>query len=63
MNAVSEPALPSSTVNHESLERLAQWLKDNGAIQVRRTSHRRSLLERYPAGLITEAELDALLDI
>ncbi|MDD2048853.1 hypothetical protein [Pseudomonas putida] len=61
MNAASEPALPSSTVNHESLKRVARWLKHHGAIRGRKSDPRRALLARYPAGLITEAELEALL--
>ncbi|MEG0859343.1 MAG: hypothetical protein RSD81_09245 [Pseudomonas sp.] len=61
MNAVSESAVPSSAINHQSLKRVAQWLKHNGIIRGRKSDPRRSLLERYPAGLITEAELEALL--
>ncbi|MBH3429219.1 hypothetical protein [Pseudomonas alkylphenolica] len=61
MNAVSEPASPSSSINHESLQRVAQWLKHHGSARVRQTKHRRTLLERYPAGLLTDAELEALL--
>ncbi|MEE1866210.1 hypothetical protein [Pseudomonas auratipiscis] len=61
MNAVSEPASPSSAMNHESLQRVAQWLKQNGRTRGRKSDHRRTLLARYPTGLITEAELEALL--
>ncbi|PSS50252.1 hypothetical protein [Pseudomonas sp. BBP2017] len=61
MNAVSELASPSSAVNHESLQQVAQWLKDNGAIRGRKPDHRHLLLARYPTGLISEAELEALL--
>ncbi|TDF79976.1 hypothetical protein [Pseudomonas sp. H9] len=61
MNAVSEPASPSSAMNHQSLQRVAQWLKDNRVIRGRKSDHRRALLARYPTGLITEAELEALL--
>ncbi|MDD2059372.1 hypothetical protein N5D52_06990 [Pseudomonas sp. GD03860] len=62
MNAASEPASPPSAVNPEALQRVAQWLKHNGAIRVRKTDTRRVLRERYPAGLLTDAELAALLD-
>jgi len=48
-------------MNHEALQRVAQWLKNNGANRVRKTEPRRALLARYPAGLITDAELEALL--
>ena len=61
MNAASEPASPPSAMNHEALQRVAQWLKNNGANRVRKTEPRRALLARYPAGLITDAELEALL--
>ncbi|WP_095162559.1 hypothetical protein [Pseudomonas sp. Irchel 3F5] len=61
MNAASEPASSPSAMNHESLQRVAQWLKHNGANRVRKADQRRSLLARYPAGLLTEAELEALL--
>jgi len=50
-------------MNHEALQVLAQWLKHNGPIRVRKTDPRRLLAERYPAGLISEAELDALAGI
>jgi len=61
MNAVSESALPSSAVSHQALQRVAQWLKDHRAIRGRKSDPRRALLARYPAGLITDAELEALL--
>ncbi|WP_301839805.1 hypothetical protein U9R80_25755 [Pseudomonas sp. JQ170C] len=62
MNAASEPASSPSALNHKALERVAQWLKRNGAIRVRKTDKRRVLRDRYPAGLLTEAELEALLE-
>ena len=63
MNAARELASHPTVMNHEALQVLAQWLKHNGPIRVRKTDPRRLLLERYPAGLITDAELDALLGI
>ncbi|MEE1925484.1 hypothetical protein V0R50_27230 [Pseudomonas sp. 148P] len=63
MNAARETAMHPTVMNHEALQVLAQWLKHNGPIRVRKTDPRRLLAERYPAGLITEAELDALAGI
>ncbi|MBV6290518.1 hypothetical protein [Pseudomonas aegrilactucae] len=63
MNATGEPASHPSVVNHEALQAVAQWLKHHGTIRVRKTDPRRVLVERYPQGLITEAELEALLGV
>lgn len=63
MNVVSELASHPSAVNRESLQVLAQWLKNNGTNRVRKTDPRRAIIERYPAGLINDAELEALLGI
>ncbi|NES08867.1 hypothetical protein [Pseudomonas laurentiana] len=64
MNVVSEPVSSLSIVNNESIKALAQWLKNNANNRVRKTDPRRRLLvERYPVGLISEAELDALLGV
>ena len=62
MNA-TESALPPSGMNHESLKLLAQWLKHHGSDRVRTTNPRRLLDGRYPQGLISEAELDALMAV
>ncbi|MEX5340109.1 hypothetical protein [Pseudomonas sp. I2] len=61
MNAASESVLPLSAVNHQSLRILTQWLKQHGSHPVRTTDPRRLLDGRYPQGLISEAELEALL--
>ncbi|MCE1116355.1 MULTISPECIES: hypothetical protein [Pseudomonas] len=63
MNAASESAMPPSAVNHQTLEILAQWLRDHGSIRVRKTDPRRLLDGRYPQGLISDAELEALLAV
>ncbi|WP_277587650.1 hypothetical protein [Pseudomonas chlororaphis] len=60
MNRVSER---TSAINSESLQVLAQWLKSNGTRQVREIEPRRMILDRYPAGLFSEAELEALWDV
>ena len=63
MNTARELASHPTVMNHEALQVLAQRLKHNGPIRVRKTDPRRLLAERYPAGLISEAELDALAGI
>jgi len=60
MNMVSERASHPLAMNNESLQVLAQWLKSNGTRQIREPDPRRTMIERYPAGLFSEAELDAL---
>ncbi|WP_277961887.1 hypothetical protein [Pseudomonas sp. RIT-To-2] len=61
MNVMSEPASHPSAVPAESLQRLAQWLKCNGSIKIQAPDPVQALAERYPAGLLTQAELEALL--
>jgi len=63
MNMISERASHPLAVNGESLQALAQWLKSNGTRQIRETDPRRMITERYPAGLFSEAELEALWDV
>ena len=63
LNVVSEQALHPLAVNSESLQILAHWLKSNGMRQIRETDTRRTMIERYPAGLFSDAELDALWDV
>ncbi len=63
VNVVSEQASHPLAVNNESLQLLAHWLKSNGTRQIREPDPRRMLIERYPAGLFSEAELDALWDV
>ncbi len=63
VNVVSDKALHPLAVNSESLQILAHWLKSNGTRQIRKPDPRRMIIERYPAGLFSEAELDALRDV
>ena len=63
MNRVSEQMPHPFVINSESLQVLAQWLKSNGTRQVREPDPRRMMIERYPAGLLSEAELEALWDV
>lgn len=63
MNMTSERTCHPLAVNGESLLALAQWLKSNGTRQIREPDPRRMIVERYPAGLFSEAELEALWDV
>ncbi|MBC3349227.1 hypothetical protein HU811_21505 [Pseudomonas sp. SWRI196] len=64
MNMISERTYhPLAVVNGESLKVLAQWLKSNGTRQTREPDPRRMIMERYPDGLFSEAELEALWDV
>ncbi|HDS1747325.1 MULTISPECIES: hypothetical protein [Pseudomonas] len=63
MNTASETALRPSAVNHQALKTLAHWLKHHGSNRVRTTDPRRLLDGRYPQGLISDAELEALLGV
>ena len=51
-------------VNGDAIHALALWLKENGSRQIRQQPDLRSVMsERYPAGLFSEAELNALCDV
>ena len=63
VNVVSERTLHPMAVNSESLQILAHWFKSNGTRPISETDPRRTMIERYPAGLFSEAELDALWDV
>ncbi|BAQ72010.1 MULTISPECIES: hypothetical protein [Pseudomonas] len=63
MNMVSERTSHPLAMSNESLQALAQWLKSNGTRQIREPDPRRIIVERYPAGLLSEAELQALWDV
>ena len=60
MNLMNKRAPHPLAVNSESLQVLAHWLKSNGTRQIREPDPRRMMIERYPAGLFSEAELEAL---
>jgi len=40
---------------------MARWLKTNGGVRPRAADVRQLLLERYPEGLLSPAEMEALL--
>ena len=63
LNMVCERTLHPLAINRESLQVLARWLKSNGARRVAYSDSRRTMIERYPVGLFTEAEIQALWDV
>ncbi|KJZ36279.1 hypothetical protein LOY55_01250 [Pseudomonas sp. B21-040] len=63
VNVVSERASHPLAINSESLQVLAHWFKSNGTRQIGEPDPRRMMIERYPAGLFSEAELEALWDV
>ena len=60
VNVVSERTLHPMAVNGESLQMVAHFLRSNGTRQIREPDPRRMMIERYPADLFSEAELEAL---
>ncbi|WP_455823874.1 hypothetical protein [Pseudomonas graminis] len=53
-----------SRVNGDAIHALALWLKENGSRQIRQQPDLRSVMsERYPVGLLSEAELSALCEL
>ncbi|PRA30285.1 MULTISPECIES: hypothetical protein [Pseudomonas] len=50
-------------VNVDAIHALALWLKANGSRQIRQPELRSVMSERYPAGLFTEDEVQALCDL
>ncbi|WP_213878300.1 hypothetical protein [Pseudomonas sp. dw_358] len=58
MRAVTESG--SHILNGEKLQALAVWWKNNGAIRYRQEDARVAMVQRYPAGLLSDDELEAL---
>lgn len=50
-------------VNGDALQALAHWLKANDPRRARTPDAHRVMVERYPAGLFSEEELQALCDV
>ena len=63
VNVVSERTLHPMAVNGESLQMVAHFLRSNGTRQIREPDPRRMMIERYPADLFSEDELEALWDV
>ena len=50
-------------VNHDAIQALGLWLKENGSRRVRKTDLLSVMSERYPLGLLSEDERKALCDL
>ncbi len=63
MNVASERVSHPLSVTSESLQVLARWLKNDGTPTTQGQEPCRIIIDRYPAGLFSEAELEALLGV
>ena len=62
MNPSNMAVSRSSVLNGESMQLLAHWLRRNGnEYQTSGNKLRQQMADRYPVGLLTDDELDALL--
>lgn len=61
MNVSSTSLPPKNDV--VSLQMLAQWLKANGAGRFDHPDPRSLMSDRYPHGLFSDAEMDALVSV
>lgn len=62
MNAGYEPRVARGlSASNEARQVMADWLRLTRAPKIERPDYRSMLVQRYPAGLINEAELEALL--
>ncbi|CAM3250569.1 hypothetical protein [Pseudomonas gessardii] len=50
-------------VRGDAIHTLVLWLKANGSRRIRQTDPRRVIRERYPAGLFSEDEVQALCEL
>mgnify|MGYP007094838781 FL=1 len=50
-------------VHGDAIHALALWLKANGSRQIRTPDPRRVMSERYPVGLFSEDEVQALCEL
>ena len=60
MNVICERVLRPQAVSREPLIVLANWFKRNGSCTNRGQSACRFIRERYPVGLFSDAEVEAL---
>ncbi|MBD1602401.1 hypothetical protein [Pseudomonas typographi] len=56
-------ASPQPTNHSVSLQLLAQWLNANGADKFDHTDPRTLMADRYPHGLFSDAEVEALIGV
>jgi hypothetical protein len=63
MNAGLEHRARGLSASSEARQMMADWLRTTRTPTTRRPDVRQMLLQRYPAGLLDEAELEALLAV
>lgn len=63
MNAGIEQRARGLSASSEARQMMADWLRTTGTRKPQRPDVRQMLLQRYPAGLFEEAELEALLSV
>lgn len=64
MNTVRELSLVRGfSASDEARQLMADWLRTTKAPRHQSSHYRELLMQRYPAGLFNEAELDALMGL
>jgi hypothetical protein len=63
MNAALEHHARGLSASSEARQMLADWLRTTKTPKPLRPDARKMLLQRYPAGLFEEAELEALIGV
>ncbi len=64
MNAGYEPRVARGlSASNEARQMVADWLRITRAPKVQAPDYRTMLIQRYPAGLIDDAEIEALLGV
>ena len=63
MNAGIEQGARGLSASSEARQMMADWLRTTRAHKPQRADARQMLLQRYPAGLFNEAELEALSNV
>ena len=64
MNAGYEPQIARGlSASNEARQMVADWLQITRAPKMQAPDYRTMLVRRYPAGLLDEAELEALLGV
>jgi hypothetical protein len=63
MNAALEHHARGLSASSEARQMMADWLRTTNIRTHQRPDVRKMLLQRYPAGLLEEAELEALINV
>jgi hypothetical protein len=63
INLIYRRPFHPARVNGDAIQALALWLRANGSRQARQADLRSVLSKRYPAGLFSEDEVQALCEL